>query len=68
MEYELIIKNVDCANCIEPLRKIVDKIDNVEFISFDLLDNVLTIEVNENATLDDVIAALKKNGYKVKNA
>lgn len=67
MEYELKIKNIDCSSCIDSLKKIIDKIENVEFISFDLLDSTLVLELNDDIKIEEVINILKNNGYKVEN-
>ena len=67
MEYELKIKNIDCSSCIDSLKKIIDKIENVEFISFDLLDSTLVLELDDDIKIEEVINILKNNGYKVEN-
>jgi hypothetical protein len=64
--YVLETPQLSCSYTSAEAMNAVEKLDNVRFISADKLDHTLTVSVETNqTTINDVIAALAKEGQEV---
>lgn len=63
MKKEFNVYNMTCASCSSRVEKIVSKISGVEKASVNLTTEKLTVEMNDEKTVEDILIKLKKAGF-----
>lgn len=62
------ILGMTCSACASNVTKVVKKIDGVDEVNVDLLQNKMTLVKKKGVSASSIIAAVKKAGYGVKQA
>jgi copper chaperone CopZ len=64
---KLTINGMHCASCGSNIERAVKKIKGVNSISVSLMTNKAIIEIEENASIDEIKKSISRIGYKVIN-
>lgn len=63
MKKEFNVYNMTCASCSSRVERIVSKISGVEKASVNLTTEKLTVEMNDEKTVEDILIKLEKAGF-----
>lgn len=59
------LSDLDCANCASKMESNISKIEGVKNISVNFMTQKLTIEIEEDKNMDEIMNEVKKVCHKV---
>lgn len=59
------LSDLDCANCASKMESNISKIEGVKNISVNFMTQKLTIEIEEDKSMDEIMNEVKKVCHKV---
>ncbi len=59
------LSDLDCANCASKMESNISKIEGVKNISVNFMTQKLTIEIEEDKNMDEIMKEVKKVCHKV---
>lgn len=59
------LSDLDCANCASKMESAIGKIEGVKNISVNFMTQKLTIEIEEDKNMDEIMNEVKKVCHKV---
>lgn len=59
------LSDLDCANCASKMESAISKIEGVKNISVNFMTQKLTIEIEEDKNMDEIMNEVKKVCHKV---
>ena len=59
------LSDLDCANCASKMESNISKIEGVKNISVNFMTQKLTIEIEEDKNMDEIMNEIKKVCHKV---
>lgn len=64
MKKQYGVSGMTCAACSAAVEKAVSKVEGVEKVAVNLLDNSMTVECNASVKAEDIVSAVEKAGYR----
>ncbi|MFA5953236.1 MAG: heavy metal-associated domain-containing protein [Candidatus Pacearchaeota archaeon] len=66
MKKKILIEGMHCASCASNIERSLKKISGIKEVSISLVTNKAIVEFDKNVSDEELINAVKRAGYKVK--
>ena len=66
MKKKILIEGMHCASCASNIERSLKKISGIKEVSISMMTNKAIVEFDKNISDEELINAVKRVGYKVK--